>query len=132
MWERFSYYGMRALLVLFLMADTSTGGFGWNQNEALTLYGWYTMAVYLMSVPGGILADRVFGQKKMVMIGGFFTRRRAWFDGLYRAMGIFSGALPHCFRGRRTKTECVHACWRTLRRRRQKTRFGFYHLLHGN
>ena len=69
MWERFSYYGMRALLVLFVTSKVS-GGYGWTNNEALTLYGWYTMMVYVMSIPGGIIADRVLGQKKTVMLGG--------------------------------------------------------------
>lgn len=71
MWERFSYYGMRSLFVLYLVADISEGGFGWSQVEALSLYGTYTMMVYLMSIPGGILADKFIGQKKAVMIGGF-------------------------------------------------------------
>ncbi len=71
MWERFSYYGMRAILVLFITASTIDGGLGWTQGEALALYGWYTMFVYVMSIPGGILADRLLGQKKAVMLGGF-------------------------------------------------------------
>ncbi|MFY0605276.1 MAG: peptide MFS transporter [Cyclobacteriaceae bacterium] len=73
MWERFSYYGMRALLVLFLVSETNSDnpGYGWSNAEALALYGWYTMLVYVMSIPGGILADRFWGQKKTVMIGGF-------------------------------------------------------------
>lgn len=70
MWERFSYYGMRGILVLFLVSNTK-GGYGWTSEEALELYGIYTMLVYLMSIPGGILADKVFGQKKAVIIGGF-------------------------------------------------------------
>jgi len=70
MWERFSYYGMRAILVLYLVAQTETGGFGWSKVDALELYGWYTMLVYLTSIPGGIIADRWLGQKKSVMLGG--------------------------------------------------------------
>ncbi len=72
LWERFSYYGMRALFVLFLTASVSSEnpGFGWSDSEALSLYGWYTMLVYVASIPGGILADKVFGQKKMVVFGG--------------------------------------------------------------
>ncbi|UXP31847.1 peptide MFS transporter [Reichenbachiella agarivorans] len=70
MWERFSYYGMRGLLVLYLVDDIATGGFGWSQVEALSLYGTYTMMVYLMGIPGGILADKYIGQKKAVMVGG--------------------------------------------------------------
>lgn len=70
MWERFSYYGMRGLFVLYLVADVAEGGFGWSQVEALSLYGTYTMMVYLMSIPGGILADKFIGQKKAVLVGG--------------------------------------------------------------
>ena len=72
LWERFSYYGMRAILVLFLVANVGdeNSGFGWTDKEALALYGTYTMLVYIASIPGGLLADRVFGQKKAVLIGG--------------------------------------------------------------
>ncbi|WP_457617147.1 peptide MFS transporter [Lutibacter sp.] len=72
MWERFSYYGMRAILVLYLVAKTSDGnaGLGWTNGEALALYGWYTMLVYVASIPGGWLADKFFGQKKSVLYGG--------------------------------------------------------------
>jgi POT family proton-dependent oligopeptide transporter len=72
MWERFSYYGMRAILILYLTAKTTevNAGLGWDKVSALELYGWYTMMVYVMSVPGGLLADRWLGQKKTVMLGG--------------------------------------------------------------
>ena len=72
MWERFSYYGMRAILVLYLVAATTEGnaGLGWTNGEALALYGWYTMLVYVASIPGGWLADKFFGQKKAVLYGG--------------------------------------------------------------
>lgn len=65
LWERFSYYGMRALLVLFLVAS-ATGenpGFGWTEVEALELYATYTFLVYLSSIPGGYIADKWLGQK---------------------------------------------------------------------
>jgi POT family proton-dependent oligopeptide transporter len=72
MWERFSYYGMRAILVLYLVSETGgdNPGLGWTDGNALALYGWYTMLVYVMSIPGGIIADRVLGQKRSVLIGG--------------------------------------------------------------
>ena len=72
MWERFSYYGMRAIFVLYLVAETTSGnaGLGWTNVEALSLYGTYTMLVYVSSIPGGWLADKVFGQKKAVLYGG--------------------------------------------------------------
>ncbi|MDE3742884.1 peptide MFS transporter [Maribacter polysaccharolyticus] len=72
MWERFSYYGMRAILVLYLVAQTTgdNAGLGWTNGEALALYGWYTMLVYVASIPGGWIADKFLGQKKSVLIGG--------------------------------------------------------------
>lgn len=72
MWERFSFYGMRALLVLYLVAKTTAQnkGLGWAQDNALQLYGWYGMLVYVMGIPGGIVADKILGQKKAVLIGG--------------------------------------------------------------
>lgn len=72
MWERFSFYGMRAILVLYLTAKTTSEnpGLGWDNASALELYGWYGMLVYMMSIPGGLLADRLLGQKKSVLLGG--------------------------------------------------------------
>ncbi len=74
MWERFSYYGMRALLVLFLVASVNgeNPGYGWSEADALKLYGIYTFLVYLSSIPGGYIADKWLGQKKAVMLGGLF------------------------------------------------------------
>ncbi len=72
LWERFSYYGMRAILVLYIISSVSgdNPGLGWSESEALALYGWYTMAVYVMSIPGGWVADKFLGQKKTVLVGG--------------------------------------------------------------
>jgi proton-dependent oligopeptide transporter, POT family len=67
MWERFSYYGMRAFLVLFLVS--TAGGFGWSKQEAANLYGWYTGLVYLTPLFGGYLADRVLGTHRALIIG---------------------------------------------------------------
>jgi len=68
MWERFSYYGMRAFLVLFLVS--TAGGFGWTKQEASHLYGWYTGLVYLTPLVGGYLADRFLGTHRALVIGG--------------------------------------------------------------
>jgi POT family proton-dependent oligopeptide transporter len=82
MWERFSYYGMRALLVLF-MADAVSGGMGMDDKTATAIYGLYTAAVYLMSLPGGWLADRLWG-----------AQRAVWYGGIVIALGHFTLALP--------------------------------------
>ena len=70
LWERFSYYGMRALLVLFMVAPITDGGLGFATKDAGLLYGNYTMAVYMLAIPGGFIADRLLGAKRAVMIGG--------------------------------------------------------------
>lgn len=71
MWERFSYYGMRALLVLFLVSNLGDGGWGWTRAEALKLYAIYTGLVYLTPIFGGMLADKVLGHRMTVLIGAF-------------------------------------------------------------
>ena len=69
-WERFSYYGMRALLILFMTAPIATGGLGWSTDKAGPIYGMYTSLVYLMALPGGWIADRLIGQRNAVFWGG--------------------------------------------------------------
>ncbi|MHC4991135.1 MAG: peptide MFS transporter [Planctomycetota bacterium] len=81
MWERFSYYGMRAILVLYLIAGTSevltdgtantNPGFGWTEADAYLLYGVYTFMVYLTAIFGGLLADRFLGTHRSMLIGGW-------------------------------------------------------------
>ncbi len=83
MWERFSYYGMRALLVLYLTATVAQGGVEFPVARATAIYGWYTMGVYLASLPGGWIADRFLGQRRSVLIGGVII-----------ALGHFSLAVP--------------------------------------
>ncbi|HEY0745158.1 MAG TPA: peptide MFS transporter [Steroidobacteraceae bacterium] len=70
MWERFTFYGMRALLVLFLVSAVSTGGFGLDDKTATAIYGLYNAAVYLAALPGGWIADRLIGAQRAVMVGG--------------------------------------------------------------
>jgi MFS family permease len=70
MWERFTYYGMRAVLVLFLVAAVTQGGFGIDDKTATAIYGLYTAGVYLAALPGGWIADRLIGARRAVLIGG--------------------------------------------------------------
>src|SRR4051812_759075 len=67
MWERFSYYGMRAFLVLFLV--NTTHGFGWSKKDAGLLYGSYTGLVYLTGLLGGFLSDRFLGTHRAIIVG---------------------------------------------------------------
>ena len=83
MWERFSYYGMRALLILFMTAPIATGGLGFDTATAGAVYGLYTSMVYMTTLPGGWIADRLIGQRRAVLFGGIFI-----------ASGHFSMAFP--------------------------------------
>jgi len=69
MWERFSYYGMRALLVLFLISSILDEGWGWERSDALVLYAWYTGLVYITPIFGGLIADKIMGYRKAVILG---------------------------------------------------------------
>ncbi|WP_265767246.1 peptide MFS transporter [Fodinibius salsisoli] len=84
-WERFSYYGMRALLVLFMTAEATGGnpGLGLDVGKATAIYGLYTFFVYVLSLPGGWVADNLWGQRKAVFVGGCII-----------AAGHFSMAIP--------------------------------------
>jgi proton-dependent oligopeptide transporter, POT family len=83
LWERFSYYGMRALLQLFMVLAVTEGGLGFSVAKAALIYGTYTMSVYMMSIPGGSIADSLFGARRSVLIGGIII-----------ACGHFSMAFP--------------------------------------
>jgi channel protein (hemolysin III family) len=73
MWERFTYYGMRGILILFLVDAVATGGFGLDDRKATAIYGLYTTATYLMALPGGWLADRLLGAQRAVVWGAALT-----------------------------------------------------------
>ena len=70
MWERFSYYGMRALLMLFMVKTAAEGGLGFDTKKAAAIYGTYTMSVYLLSILGGFIADNFIGARRAVLVGG--------------------------------------------------------------
>ena len=107
MWERFSYYGMRGILTLYVATSATAldPGLGWSNKEALWLYGWYTMLVYVASIPGGWIADRLIGQKKAVLIGGLLLcaghgilaipQDWAFFTGLFLIILGVGGLKPN-------------------------------------
>ena len=72
MGERFSYYGMRAILILFMTHKVAEGGLGFGDEKAGSIYGLYTSMVYLLCLGGGWVADRITGQRRAVLIGGIF------------------------------------------------------------
>ena len=95
MWERFTYYGMRAVLVLFLVAAVATGGFGIDDKTATAIYGLYTAGVYLAALPGGWIADRLIGAQRAVL------RRRHW----------PSRSAMRCWRSRPARADSTSAWW---------------------
>ena len=86
MWERFSYYGMRALLVLFMVDQIQNGGLELTDPVATAIYGLYTAAVYLLALPGGWIADRLLG-----------AQRAIWFGGIVIMLGHFTLAIPSVY-----------------------------------
>jgi POT family proton-dependent oligopeptide transporter len=88
LWERFSYYGMRALLVLFMVEAVENGGLGLTDATATAIYGLYTAAVYMVALPGGWIADRLLG-----------AQRAIWYGGIVIMLGHFTLAIPsiHAF-----------------------------------
>lgn len=95
LWERFSYYGMRAILVLYLISETAGNnpGLGWSKSEAINLYSWYTALVYFACIPGGIIADKVLGSEKSVILGGFLLCIGHLLLSIDRISFFFSGII---------------------------------------
>ncbi|MGP0071685.1 MAG: peptide MFS transporter [Bryobacteraceae bacterium] len=94
MWERFSYYGMRAILILFMTASVAKGGLGFPVVKAGAIYGFYTAMALLLSLPGGWVADRIFGQRRAVLYGGIlivagnFALMSPSLGGFYAGLGL--------------------------------------------
>ena len=84
MWERMSYYGMRALLVLYMTLSIQEGGLGITVASATAIYGLYTGAVYFMGLPGGWIADRMIGSQNAI-----------WYGGIIIMCGHLLLAIPH-------------------------------------
>jgi POT family proton-dependent oligopeptide transporter len=101
MWERFSYYGLRAILVLFLVAPASQGGLGLSVGKAAGIYALYSALVYMFALPGGWVGDRVLGQRLAVLVGGIviaaghFTMLINNVAFIYLGLGVSSSG-PAC------------------------------------
>lgn len=88
LWERFSYYGMRSILILYMTSAASQGGLGFSVKDAAGIYGTYTMSVYLTAVPGGLIADYLTGAKLAVFLGGIIIAA-GHFSMVFRSMTTF-------------------------------------------
>jgi POT family proton-dependent oligopeptide transporter len=92
MWERFSYYGMRAFLVLYMTAPASAGGLGFGDADATSLYGTYTGAAWGASIAGGLIADRLIGQYRSILLGGIIIML-GHFALVFQALPFFYAGL---------------------------------------
>ena len=94
MWERFSYYGLRPLLVLFMAAALTEGGFGFDRAQASAIVGIYAAFVYLMSLPGGWVADRLLGLRRAIFTGAVLISAGHFSIGLSGLAGPGGGKVP--------------------------------------
>src|SRR5687767_5582860 len=94
MWERFSYYGLRPLLVLFMSATVFDGGYGFDRTQASAIVGIYAAFVYLMSLPGGWVADRLLGLRRAIFIGAALISSGHICIGLSGLLGQSAGKIP--------------------------------------
>jgi POT family proton-dependent oligopeptide transporter len=92
LWERFSYYGMRSILILYMTSPAALGGLGFADKDASTLYGNYTMFVYLTALPGGLIADYLTGARRAVFIGGCIIAL-GHFSMVFHSMTFFYAGL---------------------------------------
>ncbi|PAP76537.1 peptide MFS transporter [Rubrivirga marina] len=92
LFERASYYGMRALLILFMTAETVDGGLGYDVGTSALVYGLYTSLVYLANLPGGWIADRILGQRQSVLYGGILITA-GHFTMAFDSIPTFYGGL---------------------------------------
>jgi POT family proton-dependent oligopeptide transporter len=92
MWERFSFYGMRALLILYMVAPVSAGGLGFSAAKGGLIYSLYTFSVYALGLPGGWVADRFLGYRKAVLIGGVLLAM-GHFSLAFSGLSYFYGGL---------------------------------------
>lgn len=93
MWERFSYYGMRAILVLYMVAAVNDGGLAMSNKDAGQIYGLYTMAVYLSALPGGFFGDKIFGARRAVLLGGIIIALGHFTIAFASTMTLYIGML---------------------------------------
>jgi len=94
MWERFSFYGMRAILMLFMVLAVTEGGLGYDTKKAAGIYGTYTMSGYLLCILGGFIADNFIGARRSVFIGGVIIALGHFTMALNSELTFFIGPAP--------------------------------------
>jgi proton-dependent oligopeptide transporter, POT family len=93
LWERFSYYGMRAILMLYMVAAMADGGMALDTRTAATIYGVYTSSVYVTSIPGGLIADKFLGAKMCILIGGSIIALGHFTLAIHSIYAFYGGLL---------------------------------------
>lgn len=93
LWERFSYYGMRAILMLYMVAAVADGGMAMDTRTAATIYGAYTSAVYVTSIPGGLIADRFLGAKMCILVGGSIIALGHFTLAIHSQFAFYAGLI---------------------------------------
>lgn len=93
MWERFGYYGMRALLTLFMVAPIAKGGLEFSTKTAGLIYGTYTMSVYMLSIPGGFIADNFLGARAAVLWGGIIIAAGYFTLAIHSSLAFYTGLV---------------------------------------
>jgi POT family proton-dependent oligopeptide transporter len=93
LWERFGYYGMRALLTLFMVAPLARGGLEFSNKTAGTIYGTYTMSVYMLSIPGGFIADNFLGARTAVFWGGLIIAAGYFSLAVHSSLAFYTGLV---------------------------------------
>ncbi len=132
MWERFSYYGMRAILIFYLTSSIAKGGLGFADSKAGAIYGLYASMVYLMCLAGGWIADRVIGQRRAVLIGGIFIACGQFCLVVPRESAFYLGlVLLVCGTGL-LKGQCQHHRRPVVPPGRSAPRLRLFHLLYGD
>ena len=132
MWERFSYYGMRALLVLFMVEQIDAGGLGYSDQTATAIYGLYTGFAYLVCLPGGWIADRLWGAQRVGLGRRHHHHVRALRARGARSRHVLLGLDARVHGHRAAEAERERRRRRSLRARGCAPRRGLHDLLHGH
>ena len=132
MWERFSYYGMRALLVLFMTNAVATGGMGLDDVTATAIYGLYTAAVYVVALPGGWIADHLLGLRRAVFWGGIVIAIGHFTLAIPNIIAFYIGLTLIVIGTGLLKPNISAIVGDLVSRRRRAARCGIFDLLHGH